>query len=69
MNGIFAILLMVIVGSGNPLRPCPIANNNLHLEKDISAGYQKMSCVKEFLCINPSSKIHSTPLVGTCFEK
>jgi hypothetical protein len=47
MNGIFAILLMVIVGSGNPLRPCPIANNNLHLEKDISAGYQKMSCVKE----------------------
>jgi hypothetical protein len=25
----------------------PIANNNLHLEKDISAGYQKMSCVKE----------------------
>jgi hypothetical protein len=33
MNGIFAILLMVIVGSGNPLRPYPIANNNLHLKR------------------------------------
>jgi hypothetical protein len=50
MNGIFAILLMVIVGSGNPLRPL-IANNNL-LEKDISAGYQKNElCQRILLCI------------------
>jgi hypothetical protein len=50
MGSILAILLMVIVGSGNHFDRL-IVNNNLHPE-DISAGYQKNELCQFSFSIN-----------------
>jgi hypothetical protein len=60
---------MVIVGSGNPLRPSLIANNNLHPEKDISAGYQKNELCQRILLLHQSVPKYIVPFSRYMFRE